>query len=35
MKKYYIDYPQEKTEPGLNLYRCAYCKKNHYISMVY
>jgi len=27
MKKYYIDYPQEKTEPGLNLYRCAYCKK--------
>jgi hypothetical protein len=26
-KEYYIDYPQEKIEPGLNLYRCIFCKK--------
>ena len=26
-KEYYIDYPQEKIEPGLNLYRCSICKK--------
>jgi hypothetical protein len=32
-KKYYIDYPQEKIEPGLNVYRCIYCKnKSLYIN---
>ena len=24
--KFYIDYPQEKIEPGVNIYRCSFCK---------
>ncbi len=24
--KFYIDYPQEKIEQGVNLYQCAICK---------
>ena len=24
--KFYIDYPQEKIEPGVNIYRCSICK---------
>ncbi len=26
--KFYIDYPQEKIEPGVNSYRCSFCKIN-------
>ena len=25
-EKFYIDYPQEKIEPGVNIYRCSICK---------
>jgi hypothetical protein len=26
--KFYIDYPQEKIEQGVNIYRCSICKIN-------
>ena len=26
--KFYIDYPQEKIEQGVNVYRCSICKVN-------
>ena len=25
--KFYIDYPQEKVEEGVNVYRCSICKE--------
>jgi hypothetical protein len=27
MLKFYIDYPQEKIEQGVNIYRCSICKE--------
>ena len=26
MNKYFIDYPQERVEEGLNNYQCQFCK---------
>ena len=26
-KKFYIDYPQEKKDPTVNIYRCKLCKE--------
>ena len=28
IKKFYIDYPQEKENPLVNLYRCKFCKED-------
>jgi len=26
--KFYVDYPQEKIEQGINLYQCSICKES-------